>query len=496
MRYADMPNPPPAAAEHPTLRHLEQLMTQLLDGVILIDPTGTILSANAAALRMHGVDAVAALGGTAEGYAQRFWLRSEDHRPLKHRDYPIFRLLAGDSFPDLIVEVSPAGDDQVRWVHQVRDVSMDIDGGEPDHLALVISDVSERFDAETRFAAMFRANPAPALILRLHDLRIMQANPGFLELTGFRPEQLVDQSLFGLDLLGGLADAAMVRRRIERGEVVPQTHAELLAADGSRRLVLFAGQTIDVTEEDALLLTFADLEPRRQAEQALAASERHLSAVFEMAPVAMIVSREADHRITGVNAAFRQLTGHAGDEAIGTTADALGLWADAADRVALEAALSDAGRLRDREARLLTKTGTPLDCLVSAETISVEGAACLLWVFQDVTDRRRSEMELATAIDAVMKDASWLSRSILDKLATLRRPEAAAPTVALSPREREILDLICDDMDDAAIAGRLGLSRNTVRNHVARLYAKIGVNRRSGAVIWGRERGMGSVSRR
>ena len=42
----------------------------------------------------------------------------------------------------------------------------------------------------------------------------------------------------------------------------------------------------------------------------------------------------------------------------------------------------------------------------------------------------------------------------------------------------------------AAIAARLGLSRNTVRNHVARLYAKIGVNRRGGAVEWGRERGM------
>lgn len=48
-----------------------------------------------------------------------------------------------------------------------------------------------------------------------------------------------------------------------------------------------------------------------------------------------------------------------------------------------------------------------------------------------------------------------------------------------------------DDLDDTAIADRLSISRNTVRNHVASIYAKIGTSRRSGAVVWGRERGMG-----
>ena len=35
----------------------------------------------------------------------------------------------------------------------------------------------------------------------------------------------------------------------------------------------------------------------------------------------------------------------------------------------------------------------------------------------------------------------------------------------------------------------LCLSRHTIRNHVASLYNKIGVNRRAAAVIWARERG-------
>ena len=474
------------------MRHLEQLMAQLLDGVILIDPTGVILSANPAALAMHGVDTVSDLGATAEDYAARFTLWSQDHRQLKHREYPLFRLLAGESLPDMIVEVAPAGEDEARWVHEARDVTLDVDGGEPDYLGLVISDVSERFDAEARFKAMFRANPAPAIVVRQRDGRIAQANPGFLSLTRFAPDQLIGKTVFGADLLAGLPEGADVRRRIEAGEVVPQTDAELLMADGARRLVLFAGQPIDVTDEDALLLTFADLEPRREAERSLAASERHLQAVFEMAPVAMAVTRDAEHRLVRVNAAFRELFGHDEAAAVGRTADEIALWQRSEQRAALEAEVAQAGSVRDREGRLATKDGAAIDCAVSAETIDLQGAACVLWVYQDVTERRRSEAELGAAIDEVLKDASWLSRSILDRLATLRRPGPHTPAAELSAREREILDLICDDLDDAAIAERLSIARNTVRNHVARLYAKIGVNRRSGAVVWGRERGMGT----
>ncbi|RYY10257.1 MAG: PAS domain S-box protein, partial [Alphaproteobacteria bacterium] len=392
---APMPTINDPTAVHPTLRHLEQLMAQLLDGVIVVDPAGTILSANDAALRMHGVRKITDLGGTAEGYAARFSLRSSDQRELKHREYPLFRLLAGESFPDLVVEVAPVGETETRWVHQVRDVVMDEDGGEPDYLALVISDVSARFDAEARFAAMFRSNPAPAIVVGQQDERIMQANPGFLALTGFEPDQLVGRKLFSLDLLDGLPHQSVIRERLEAGEVVPQTEAELLTATGVRRLVLFAGQPIDVTDKDALLLTFADLEPRRQAQDALAEAERHLSAIFEMAPVAMAVTDDGDRRVVRANAAFRLLTGYEQDEILGRTMDELFLVSNTECPIdTTDSEPVDQGSLRNGEARLLRKDGAAVDVLLSTEKISLKGASCTLRVYQDVTERRRSEQEL------------------------------------------------------------------------------------------------------
>ena len=94
-----------------------------------------------------------------------------------------------------------------------------------------------------------------------------------------------------------------------------------------------------------------------------------------------------------------------------------------------------------------------------------------------------------------MQDSSWLSRNIMDKLAALRSTQAPSSGLASgvgrthAPCEREVIALIAHGKSDAAIADALSLSRNTVRNHVARLYAKIGAHNRGEAIVWARERG-------
>ena len=105
-------------------------------------------------------------------------------------------------------------------------------------------------------------------------------------------------------------------------------------------------------------------------------------------------------------------------------------------------------------------------------------------------------MELVTAIETVMSDASWFSRNVIEKLANLRAQQSGAPTkeiTQLTAREKEVLSLACQGEDDATIAATLGMSRTTVRNHIGRIYAKIGVNKRGAAIVWARERGLAKV---
>jgi len=488
-----MAQPLPQILAGDTLRHLEQLIGEMTAGVILIDLAGTILWANEAALTMHGIDSLEGLGGNADRYAQIFSLRFRNGHRLASREYPVMRVLAGESFPDLVVELTAAGGDGPRWTHRVRDVVMTGSDDEPDCLALVIQDVSEQFEAEARFEAMFQANPAPALIMRLSDQRYARANRGFLEMTGYAAQAVAGQSLYELDVLNKAERMEFARQRLAEGRTIPQMEAELPMPDGQTKLVIVAGQPIEVGDDKCMLFTFADLEPRRRAEQALRASETHFATLFQMAPVAMVLTSPDSHRTIDVNEAFVRLTGRSSAGSIGRIAGDPELWADPQAREEVQQELNRSGGVRNRDVRLVHADGNPVNCLLSAERMEIRGERCTLWLYQDISARRRTELELADAIEAVMKDASWFSRSVMDKLANLRNPrsgEAPKETSELSPREREVLGLICQGLDDKAIAERLSLSNNTIRNHLASIYGKIGVNRRAAAVAWARERGL------
>jgi DNA-binding NarL/FixJ family response regulator len=67
-------------------------------------------------------------------------------------------------------------------------------------------------------------------------------------------------------------------------------------------------------------------------------------------------------------------------------------------------------------------------------------------------------------------------------------PAASAHTrlvdsLPLSQRELEVLDLIKDGMTNRSAAFRLGISERTVREHVARIFLKLGVTSRVKAAV-------------
>jgi two-component system, NarL family, response regulator LiaR len=101
--------------------------------------------------------------------------------------------------------------------------------------------------------------------------------------------------------------------------------------------------------------------------------------------------------------------------------------------------------------------------------------------------------EISTAIAAVAAgDAVIPPRVAPVLLRRLRAQPAAADaaTVELSERELDVLRLIVDGRDNAAIAAELFISPNTVKHHVASIFAKLGVENRQQASVQALRRGL------
>jgi DNA-binding NarL/FixJ family response regulator len=97
--------------------------------------------------------------------------------------------------------------------------------------------------------------------------------------------------------------------------------------------------------------------------------------------------------------------------------------------------------------------------------------------------------DLVAAVRTVASGQSMLDPTTTARLMrSLRAEPAEAPALApelagLSPRERDILALIGDGLTNREIGKKLYLSEKTVKNHISRLLAKLGVQRRVQAAV-------------
>ncbi|HEX4549515.1 helix-turn-helix transcriptional regulator [Pseudomonas sp.] len=475
-------------------RQLQQIIAGLSDGVILLELDQSVLWANEAALAMHGVSRMGELGSNAEEYAKRFSLRYRNNHVIPPENYPISRVARCEVFSDLLIELSAVDDPEHVWVHSVRSMVLTDREGQPESLVLIMSDVTDWANAEQRFEKTFNANPAPAVICRLSDLRYIKVNPGFLEMTGYTRDQVIGTSAYEIDIFEQAEQRDLAIQRLRDVATIPQMQAQLRLPDGGSKQVIVAGQPLQLNDEDCMLFSFVDMELRHKAEVALRQSEERFAKAFRLTPVPILICSAAEQQVIDVNQAFLDTLAYESDDVVGKTVTQLNFIDDDGARSRLLTALAKNGRVDRVDVRVRRKDADLLECALSADTVNIQDTPCYLLVLMDITERKRTELELVAAIEEVMKDASWFSRTLIEKLANVKKvnsPQLPSVTFTeLTARERDVLGLICEGLADKEIAARLKLAPNTVRNHVATVYSKLDVHSRSEAIVWARERGL------
>ena len=105
--------------------------------------------------------------------------------------------------------------------------------------------------------------------------------------------------------------------------------------------------------------------------------------------------------------------------------------------------------------------------------------------------------ELLAAIRQVGRGSEALlapsvTRRLIERFATVSSPVRARidRINELTPRELEVLKLIAGAKSNAEIAGRLNVSENTVKTHVARILMKLELRDRVQAVVAAYELGL------
>jgi len=375
--------------------------------------------------------------------------------------------------------------------HAVMVAGQPIDFGDQRCLLFTFTDAPAGLDQEARAtaAALCKAAPAPLHALDA-DMCVLGVSGAWLEWLGYETHAVAGRRI--TDFMAPAAAAHFETHAwaaLQAGNALRDAACSFVRATGETVEALVS---ISATYDDAGALRTAiaapvDITAHKRADERFAK-------LFALAPVPMIIRRLDDARIMDANDAFLAATGQPAEAIIGHSIDEIALFETRAQRQAFEQELRAGGQPRHLETRIKTSAGEPLDCLLSAELVQLFGQKCALLVLQDVTERRRNETQLFHAIETVMRDTSWFTRSVIEKLATVRTPAAPGARDAavddLTRREREVLGLISHGLSDSDIAEKLGLTRSTVRNHVATLYSKIGVHSRRNAIVWARERGI------
>lgn len=124
---------------------------------------------------------------------------------------------------------------------------------------------------------------------------------------------------------------------------------------------------------------------------------------------------------------------------------------------------------------LLTRRG--LDVLVLSASTSDKIVDIVAAGARGYLTKAAEADEIRAAVRAVGHGRRYLAPDVASDLSRAVRRQSTLPTI--TPREREVLELVAAGLTDRKIAERLTISLPTVRSHLDRIRAKTGSRRRA-----------------
>lgn len=209
----------------------------------------------------------------------------------------------------------------------------------------------------------------------------------------------------------------------------------------------------------------ADLARRKQAEQALRASEERFSKAFHANPAPMSITRFRDSMLLDINDSYLNILGYKRDEVIGRKLVETRILNFEQTRKAYHMLIRE-GSIRNMEFNARTKSGETRVILTSAEIIALAGEQCILGAAIDITDHKLLEDQLRQSqrIEAIGKLAGGVAHDFNNLLTVIKGYCRLLSDSQEEEQPRKDLQRIEDAADRAAALTRqlLAFSRRQV----------------------------------
>ncbi len=390
-------------------RTLRTLMDASPESILLLDPEGTILFANATMARRYGTTADKVVGRTAKDLlpaevaanrTRRFQGVVRTGKAVRFEDERFDRFIENAMHPILneqgkVAALAVLGIDRTerKWAEQALQQAHDELERRVEERTAELTKANEELTLFRKFAE------ASGQGFGMGDLeaRIAYVNPALCRMFGEdKPEDIIGKSFIdyypeewrqrrkeemipALDGAGHWTGEQAVLSR--QGQLIPTLHDVFFLRDEKGNPICRCVVVTDITE-------------RKRAEEALRQSRDEIQAIYDSMVDGLLIGDCVTGRLLRTNPAICRMLGYSEDELLSLSVKEIH-----PAEVAL-AVLQEFGTQQEwqrpiaQNRPMLRKDGTVFYTDISNVRISYQGRSCMIGIFRDVTERKQAQEAL------------------------------------------------------------------------------------------------------
>jgi PAS domain S-box-containing protein len=314
--------------------------------------------------------------------------------------------------------LSAAGEE--KWVRslgkcEMRDGKAHRVYGTIQDITLLVESQKQLQERERFISNLLETMPGAVFVYDFQEYRTIFATPSYYALGGYSAQEIQAMGAGFIeechpDDIPTLRNQFAYLQSVESG-VVADASYRVRTKDGAWKWLftryILLPDSIESRKSKQLLGVFLDISTLKEAEQELANAHQRLKTLLESVPFAIAVTRVSDGKPLFNNAPMQQMIGLSSN--IEEHPYDNDYYVHPEDRPAIINELQTKGRINNKEIELRKPSGEHFWASLSILPIEFEGDQAIFSVFNDVTERKRSEEVLKKSREN-LKEAQRLAK--------------------------------------------------------------------------------------